>query len=289
MSTFSLQFLLHHFHPAIHPSINHPNSTQLQHIQKIKSNLSALHLASEYNLSLWITALLDPAPIEPGSSKDKLLATAHIQSPPKYNMVKDKDTSLQVPDLSASTRARSKRSVSPSKTPRKIASPRKRTARAASAKIEDEVKDITKATKASTKALVEKILQNGDGPEPESSVTQTTVASEEDTVRVEVQEVIEKKGDVEITRTIVAVDVPASHPDLPLPKEPEAIVQTAKEIVTEAKKVEKKSRKRKASNVLDKDQEEVTKKVKTGLEETIRTERAHNRTLLGVSALLAVG
>jgi hypothetical protein len=247
-----------------------------------------LALASEYNLSLWITALLDPAPIEPGSSKDKLLATAHIQSPPRFNMGKDKEV-FPAPELSASTRARSKRSVSPSKTPRKIASPRKRTARAASAKVEDDVKDVAKAAKASTKALVEKILQNGDGPDAESSVTQTTPASVEDTVRVEVQEVVEKKGDVEISRTTVNVEVPSSHPDLPLPKAPEAIVETAKEIVAEAKKVEKKSRKRKASNVLDKDEAEVTKKAKTGLEEKIRTERAHNRTLLGVSALLAVG
>jgi hypothetical protein len=73
----------------------------------------------------WVMALLDNEPIEKGT-KDK--HNVHIQMPPKFDF--DRAPNVKLPPLTAvrSTRARSTRSVSPSKlaTPsRKIATPRK--------------------------------------------------------------------------------------------------------------------------------------------------------------------
>ena len=73
----------------------------------------------------WIEALLDPAPIEKGN-KDK--SNTHIQMPPKFDVANATPATLPAPGL-RTTRARSARSVSPSRgaaTPsRKFATPRK--------------------------------------------------------------------------------------------------------------------------------------------------------------------
>jgi len=198
-----------------------------------------------------------------------------------------KDKLLPTPDLSAPT-PRSKRSASPGKpisTPaRKIASPRKRTARGASAKPEGEAK----ATKAS-KSLQSK-LENGD-------TLITNGESKDDTVRVEIQETVEKSKDTETTRTSVTVALPASHPDLPIPESTEAVIEKAKSMVEEAHKLEqtktKASRKRKASGNISKEDVESSqppaKRTRTGLEEKLVTERVRTRALVGLTATLAIG
>jgi hypothetical protein len=198
-----------------------------------------------------------------------------------------KDKQLLTPDLSAPT-PRSKRSASPAKsiaTPaRKIASPRKRTARAASAKPEGEVK----ASKSS-KALQTK-LENGVAPATNGEI-------KDDTVRVEIEETVEKTKDTETTRTSVTVALPASHPDLPIPESTEAVIEKAKSMVEEAHKLEqtktKASRKRKASGNVSKEDVDASrppaKKTKTGLEEKLVTERVRTRALVGLTATLAIG
>jgi hypothetical protein len=231
---------------------------------------------------LWILALLDNAPIEVGS-KEKVVGT--ITSPPKFTM--DKKL-LPPPELSALTpRAQSKRSVSPAKsgTPRKIASPRKR--RAASAKAEDKAEggEAKAAAPKSSKALIEN-LENG---------VATSSAVKDDIVRVEVEEIVEKNKDTETVRTSVTVALPASHPDLPIPETTEGVIDKAKSMVEEGRKLEqtkaKTSKKRKASGNVSKEDVEASqssKKTKTGLEEKLMTERVRTRALVGLTATLAI-
>ena len=88
---------------------------------------TALSLADEYGIKLWIAALLDPEPITHGTSDPK----KSIQSPPTFSMkdpVNGLGRSPEKPDGRRSTRGRSLRSASPMKkdTPsRKFATPRK--------------------------------------------------------------------------------------------------------------------------------------------------------------------
>lgn len=206
-----------------------------------------------------------------------------------------KDKLLTPPDLTAPTRARSKRSASPAKSlasPRKIASPRKR--RAAS-KQPDESGESTKATSSKSSKAAEKKQENG---------VVTSSESKDDTVRVEVEEIVEKNKDVETTHTTVSVTLPASHPDLEIPKSTEKVIEKVKEIMVEAHKIEHKaefaqkpavkaSRKRKASGNITKEEvaeaQPSKKKIKTGLEEKLTTERVRTRALVGLTATLAIG
>jgi hypothetical protein len=253
----------------------------------------ALVLADDYSIRSWILALLDPAAIEIGP-KDKITGT--ISSPPKFALsIADKDKLFPPPDMAPSAtpqRSRAKRSVSPAKalagappSPRKIASPRKRTARAASAKAEE------KAVEKSSKTVPEKVEEKDE-----------SLASSE--VRVVAQETVEKKDDAKITKTTVTVTMPSSNPDLPLPKNLSGVIDKAKGMIEEANKHDalvasksSSSKKRKASTSLTKDGKEgesaaekpAAKKQKTDLEERLMTERVRTRALIGLTASLVIG
>jgi hypothetical protein len=209
------------------------------------------------------------------------------------------------PELSASAvtpRSRSKRSASPAKlsaTPRKIASPRKR--RQASAKPEEksEEKEPAKAPRKTSKSVQEKLSNGVSGsPETKTPSKDDAPAALADTVRVEVNETIEKNEDgKEISHTTVSVAMPASHPDLPLPEDTTKMIETAKQMVEEANKLEKrvtKNAKRKASSTLTKADvegatEPAAKKPKTELQAKLVTERVRTRALIGLTATLVVG
>jgi hypothetical protein len=230
----------------------------------------------------WIVALLDPEPIEIGT-KDKHKSS--IATPPKF-ILQDKDK-LFAPPPSMSASAR-KRSASPMKSPRKMASPRKRAARGASvAKSDASESDLAK--KAS-KAL--QSLTNGASVTPSSAT--------EDVVRVEVDETIEKENDVETTHTTVKVEIPANHPELPLPESTEEMITKAKEMVEEANKLEEKKKrgrpsKRKADeaeladNAREAGASDSQSTKRQRMVETLKKERVKTRALLGLTATLAIG
>lgn len=233
----------------------------------------------------WVTALLDPEPIEKGNrDKDGAL----ISTPPKF--VIPSKGSLLPPTPASKSRKRERRSVSPSKaavTPaRKIASPRKpRTSRKAASKAEE-----TPVTAASN--ALHQAVENGTTP----SVVSESVDSE--TVRIEVDEKVEKVGDVETTTRQVKVDMPASHPELPLPENTEDLLATAKKMVEEANKLDHDRtggvviKKRKADKVeLDENVEEDGQRSKKArvLEETLRKEKVKTRALIGLGATIAIG
>ena len=261
--------------------LGHPSPATAIFVQSL-TYTTALELADEYRMRPWIVALLDPAPIEIGT-KDKHKSS--IATPPKF-VLQDKDKLfLPPPSMSASAR---KRSASPTKSPRKMASPRKRAARGASVTKSD-ASESDLAKKAS-KAL--QSLTNGASATPSSAT--------EDVVRVEVDETVEKENDIETTHTMVKVEIPANHPDLPLPESTEEMIAKAKEMVEEASKLEEKKKrgrpsKRKADEAELADDtgaagaSDSKSAKRQRMVETLKKERVKTRALLGLAATLAIG
>lgn len=260
-------------------------------------------------MRLWIVALLDPEPIEK-ANKDR--HNTAIQMPPKFDVSKVQPVLLPPSSALRSTRSRASRSASPSKiaTPsRKMASPRKSRATRHSAKADAVVKaeeTKTESTTAASSAL-QNVMENGTTVS--ESVATESVAPEEsvngDSVRIEVQETVEQNGDVETTTTNVKVEVPADHPDLPVPENPEDMIATAKKMVEEAKALEGnvavngiKPSKRKVEEIKDEDDDDEADKAEDQrakrarvevTEQALRKERMAKKALAAVTIIGAVG
>jgi hypothetical protein len=247
----------------------------------------ALELANEYNILVWVEALLDNAPIEVNQTKD--LSPKSILSPPAFLLPQE---ALAAPTPS---RGRPRRSVSPSK----IASPKKTggSTRARKSKAPSE----EPSAKAASKNLQKALKAAAVAADNEVSENQEPEAKEEPVVRVNVDTEVEVRGDVETTHTHVEVEVPAGSPELPLPEDTEAMIAKAKEMVEAATKgangESSKKLKRKAEEVEEEEGGEgaeegaVTpapaKKVK--VESELKRERVKTRALIGLSATLAIG
>ncbi|KAF2188113.1 hypothetical protein K469DRAFT_724709 [Zopfia rhizophila CBS 207.26] len=268
----------------------------------------ALQLSEDYGMRPWIVALLDPDPIERGN-KDR--HNTHIQMPPRFDISKAA-LPVVLPPTSAlrSTRARSSRSASPSKiaTPsRKMASPRKSRATRSSAKPEvpkgEEGLETAKVTTATS--TLQNVVENGTAlSESVASGSVNGEVKEAEAVSIEVQETVETNGEVETTTTNVKIDVPADHPELPIPENPEKMIEEAKKMVEEAQKLEGepvngvKAGKRKAEELSkDEDAEESTaeerpaKQAKTTytVEQKLKKERMTTRALVGIGVMTAIG
>lgn len=191
-----------------------------------------------------------------------------------------------------SPRKRDRRSASPTKSPRKTASPRKRAPRATSVAKSD-ASEASEPAKKASKALQN--LTNG------ASATPSTTTAD-DVVRIEVDETVEREDDIETTHTTVKVEMPASHPDLPLPENTEDMIAKAKEMVEEAAKLEEKKKrgrptKRKAGDaeLPDREEAEAGESSEAGpikkarMAETLKKERVRSRGLIALTTALAVG
>jgi hypothetical protein len=126
---------------------------------------------------------------------------------------------------------------------------------------------------------------------------------ESETVKVNVESVIDSTEDGEKERTLISVEMPTGAPQLPLPQDPDTMISKAKEMVDEALKLQaeassnpsssKATSKRKADDEAveaaegGEDSTQRAKRAKV-LENTLRRERIRNRALIGVTATLAL-
>lgn len=231
----------------------------------------------------WVRALLDPSEIaqSPATSKKQ------ISPPPKFDQFPGKPI-LPPPSVSKGAKSRSTRSVSPSKiaSPAKrassVASPRKRQTKAA--------KEANIANANAASAALQSALDDAA-----STVEQDSVNG--DSVKVEVDTSVEVNGETETTHTNVSIEMPVGAPQLPLPEDPEKMLDTAKRMVEEARALESESspritRKRKVDEVepeeLDADLPAQPAKKAKVLEEKLKREKVRTRALFGVTATLAI-
>ncbi|KAF1937206.1 hypothetical protein EJ02DRAFT_447615 [Clathrospora elynae] len=260
----------------------------------------ALSLSDEYGMRHWVEALLDPAPIEKGN-KDK--SNTHIQMPPKFDVENAIPATLPPYGL-RSTRARSTRSVSPSKsaTPsRKIATPRKARTTRSALKPDVTPSSALQTIIANGMTPTESVASSIDGDANENENENENEQVEEGTVRVAVQQTVETNGETEKTTTNVTVDVPHNHAALPEPEDPAAMIAEAKRMVAEAERLEAgasvdvtKSSKRRIEDVLDANElaeERLTKlaKVAYTTEQKVLKEKVTRRALVGLTVMAAIG
>lgn len=213
---------------------------------------SALTLADAYGMRTWIEALLDPEPIAKGThDPNKKIAT-----PPRFLIPTSEATNLP-PPTETTSRRRTLRSASPAKAPptpsRKIATPR-RTRRA---------KPAAASALAPTAESVEESAAPETSVEPESAKFDSIIASSEAAAKADAEAALEEeipvsvsvrsddtvKVDIETTTVPGAdggsptesvravVNVPASHPDLAQPSDPQAYLDMAKESIVAAHKL----------------------------------------------------
>ncbi|KAI9801748.1 MAG: hypothetical protein M1825_003120 [Sarcosagium campestre] len=233
---------------------------------------SALSLAEEYKMGIWIKALLDPTPIENSQST----SVKSISPPPKYILPAAHALS---PSAKASGRGRGRpRSGSPDKD----ASPEKK--KPSSRKKASKASNTANANAAS--ATLQTALNNA------ASAAESKGSEHKDTATVEVSSKVETNGEIETTHTNVKVELPSDSPDVPLPGTTEGMIAEAKQMVKEAQALDKNSskggKKRKAEESAEDDEVQPQKKAKT-LEEQLHKEKIKTRALLGLSFTLAVG
>lgn len=258
----------------------------------------ALALAEEYQIGIWIRALLDPAEIQNSSqspSKD-------IASPPKFDVNKAQPH-LAAPITTtgpAAKGARARRSVSPSKSKKTPASPKKR---------------VSKKKAAEAEAAAAAAAANGESTVPKSdfapNVVLQPIAAEDETVKVHVVEEPVKGAKKENKKqTVTEVELPlATAGQPPSAEEIKQMMDTAADMVKQQHEEEKsgkkspgkpesvKKTKRKATEIAgpepgeektaEKTKEPRSKKAKTDAE--IRKDKVRNRALLGIGATVAVG
>lgn len=245
----------------------------------------ALELADEYGLRHWVLALLDPEPIAHGTHDPNKA----IKSPPPFDTkkyVNGVEPSPSKPETKMSTRGRSMRSASPSKSAasvRKIATPRK-TRKGRS----------TAATTSDLSAVDE--LTSGHGPSAEA---ESVNGDAQETVKVEVTSSTQANIDgEEVETTKVNIELPAHSPNLPLPKDPQAMIEEAREMVERANEMtggsSSSSRKRKADEIAEDEEDDgemitqPAKRVRTH-ELELRKERIKRRAMTGIAATLVLG
>lgn len=244
---------------------------------------TALDLADEYGIRHWIKALLDPEPIIHGTSDPKKT----IKSPPPFHMTETTNGAKTPGGGRRTTRgARSMRSESPSKakaTPRKIATPRRpRRTRGTTAEPEEPV----------VVAPVEPV--NGTTASPKTTVNGTT-APPKDTVRLEVETTTGANGEEDVK---LKVEMPSNHPNLDIPDNTDEMLEKARQMVAEARKIDgtitREKGKRKIEEVVEKEDEIEAEAASRAaararpVEVELRKEKIRRRALTGIAATLAV-
>ncbi|UKZ79954.1 hypothetical protein TrVFT333_007717 [Trichoderma virens FT-333] len=136
----------------------------------------ALALAEEYNISIWIQALLDSAKISTTQPADASPKT--ITAPPKFDRLKATPTQLLSPATPTTRSGRTRRSASPTKnsaTRRTTAEPRKRNTRSKAEAVETTpTAEVAPSETKETKEVKEVKEVKEDKEETEEAVLKTT-------------------------------------------------------------------------------------------------------------------
>ncbi|KAI4139500.1 MAG: hypothetical protein L6R39_006264 [Caloplaca ligustica] len=247
------------------------------------SEVTALELAEDYEIVPWVTALLDPAPVEKASeSQHKTIST-----PPRYVFTANDRTHLPPPVSRASTPARSRgrpRGASPTKS-EKAGSPRKQR--------------VTKAMKAENEANTKAAAASLQEALKQATPALSDKTEDQDVVKVELNETTQVKGDVERKIMNVKVDLPGGMAaNMPPQEQTEEIIREARATVEAARKLDgvssKGSKKRKAEDLDEDSDEEADRQLQPAkkarvAEQMLKKERVKNRALFGVAATLAIG
>ena len=282
----------------------------------------------------WVMALLDPRPIKPVEDAKKAIST-----PPPYVFTANDQAQMPppTPQRGATPRARGRpRGSTPARsTPApKASSPRKReikpkTPKAPSvAEVEADIKEQAKeaseslqnalnsaanAAEKGAEKVIDKVTEKTGGKvakkaaaEPStkaSSKKETPKTEADDHVKIEVDSAVQVNGNVETTTTNVKVHIPGGA-ELPHPENPEKMIEQAKLMVQEAKKLEgstaKSSKSKRKAEVLDDeedddddegDEEDDNQPAKRQrlLQQKLKTERVRNRALTLTGAVATVG
>ncbi|EXJ94540.1 hypothetical protein A1O1_02936 [Capronia coronata CBS 617.96] len=249
----------------------------------------ALELAADYGLTEWIRALLDPAEISQAPSSSK----KPISAPPRFDLPTGQ---TKLPPPTKTPRSRATRSASPSKTDtasKAKSSPKKRQTKA------QKEANIAHANAAS--ATLQSALNDAASVAPTKRKTgsptklPTESDSNEDMVKVQVDQTVDVGETTETTHSRVTVDMPSASPELPSPEDTEKMLETARKMVEEAKALEpvpKASKKRKAPEPEPSDVDaempvQPTKKARV-LQEKLKREKVRNRALIGLTATLTI-
>lgn len=233
-------------------------------------------------------ALLDDAEVAEIKNPDDL--TKSISPPPKFTFKANDIKHLPPPNARNPTpRARGRpRASSPSKngTTKTSGTPRKPRS--------------TKASNSASAATLREAATSLQSPLENSASVADSESVDGERVIVEIESNVQVNGEGETTTTNVKIDMPSGSAELPLPQNPEEMIEKAKEMVAEARKIEgdssnkSKSLKRKAE-VLDDSEDEAAdnelqpaKKARI-LSQELKKERVRKRALIGVVATLAIG
>lgn len=263
----------------------------------------------------WVRALLDSTEIlqSPAGSKKP------ITPPPKFDL----PPMETVTDLAPPVRARSRRSASPVKSPKKNASPRKsrvprstkETSAAATAAASESLQDALNGAaekeepngtaESHVTAEVETVEAKPKKSRSKKQAAAATATAADEKVTINVESTTGVKDEIETTQTNVAVEMPVSLPDLPPAEDTAQMIAQAKQMVDEATKLQEldataesstspKAAKKRKSDEVEEDEDEKavksaqpTKKARV-LEDKLRKERVRNRALVGVTATLAL-
>ena len=231
---------------------------------------------------------MDDTPIQTTSDEPN---NKMISPPPKFKFTANDKPHLPPPNGTPARASTPKSRGRPrGGSPAKNASPAKSTKKPRATKKE---KEADAATAREASATLQAALDDVASATPAPS---EYVDGEK--VMVEVESNVEKKGNTETTTTNVKIEMPTGSPELPLPENPEEMIEKAKQMVEEAKKIDGESSasgsKRKAEELNDDteeagdDEPQPAKKVRL-LEQELKTEKVRNRAMFGVAATLVLG
>lgn len=239
----------------------------------------------------WIMALLDKADVAEIISPDD--PKKSISPPPKFTFTGYEKSLLSPPPATprgATPRARGRpRAISPSKNgtpaPRMAPIRKPRATKASNA--------ANAATARDANASLQATLDSAASLADSESV-------DGEKVLVEVESAVEVNGTAETTTTNVKIEMPTGSKDLSLPENPEKMIEQAKAMVEEARKLSGEASgssnplKRKAEELLDDDDKEgesesqPTKKARL-LAQQLQKEKVRKRTMIVLTATVAIG